>query len=69
MTLTQEYQRVQGTVSTGGAPQTVVMGRLRGEELTFIANGMTYKGLAKGNLIEGTITTPGGPIPWKATRK
>jgi SAM-dependent methyltransferase len=69
MTLTQEYQAVQGTVTTGGASQTVVMGRLRGEELTFTANGMTYKGLAKGNIIEGTITTPSGPIPWKATRR
>jgi SAM-dependent methyltransferase len=69
MTLTQEYQAVQGTVTTGGAPQTVVMGRLRGEELTFTANGMTYKGLAKGNIIEGTITTPSGPLPWKATRR
>ena len=69
MTLTQEYQAVQGTVTTGGAPQTVVMGRLRGEELTFIANGMTYKGLAKGNTIEGTITTPSGAVPWKATRR
>ena len=45
------------------------MGRLRGEELTFIANGMTYKGLAKGNTIEGTITTPSGAVPWKATRR
>ena len=60
---------MQGTVTTGGAPQTVVMGRLRGEELTFTANGMTYKGLAKGNIIEGTITTPNGPIPWRATRR
>ncbi|MEO7158552.1 MAG: SAM-dependent methyltransferase [Vicinamibacterales bacterium] len=69
MTLTQEYQTVQGTVTTGGAPQTVVTGRLRGEELTFIANGMTYKGLAKGNTIEGTITTPSGAVPWTATRR
>lgn len=69
MTLTQEYQAVQGTVTSGGATQTVVMGRLRGEELTFIANGMTYKGLARGNTIEGTITTPMGAVPWRATRR
>ncbi|HEX8031361.1 MAG TPA: class I SAM-dependent methyltransferase [Vicinamibacterales bacterium] len=69
MTLTQVYQTVQGSVSTGGPPQTVVMGRLRGKEITFTANGMTYKGVAEGNTIEGTVTTPTGAMPWRATRK
>ena len=69
MTLTQEYQAVQGTVNAGGKPQTVVMGKLRGEEISFNAGGMTYKGTAVGNTIEGTITTPKGEIPWKATRQ
>lgn len=69
MTLTQVYQTVQGSVSAGGPPQTVVMGRLRGEQITFTANGMTYKGIAKGNTIEGTITTPKGDVPWRATRQ
>ena len=69
MTLTQEYQTVQGSVSTGGAPETVVMGRLRGEELTFIAGGLAYKGIARGNTIQGTVTTPKGEVPWTATRK
>jgi hypothetical protein len=69
MTLTQEYQAVQGTLTMGGATHTVVMGRLRGEEIRFIANGMTYKGIAKGDTIEGTITTPTGDVPWQARRK
>ena len=69
MTLTQEYQAVQGTVTTGGQTQTVVMGRLRGEEITFIAGGMTYKGKVSGNTIKGTVTTPKGDLPWTATRK
>jgi SAM-dependent methyltransferase len=69
MTLTQEYQAVQGTVTIGGKSQTVVMGRLKGEELTFTADGLIYKGLAKGNTITGTVTTPKGDLPWTATRK
>ena len=69
MTLTQEYQAVQGTVTIGGKAQTVVMGRLKGEELTFTADGLVYKGFAKGNTITGTVTTPKGEIPWTATRK
>jgi SAM-dependent methyltransferase len=69
MTLTQEYQTVQGSVTVDGAAETVVRGRLRGEELTFIAGGLTYKGIARGNTLEGTITTPKGDVPWTATRK
>ena len=44
------------------------MGRLKGEELTFAAGGMTYKGIAKGNTITGSVTTPKGEIPWTATQ-
>ena len=68
MTLTQEYQAVQGTVTIGGKAQTVVMGRLKGEELTFAAGGMTYKGIVKGNTITGSVTTPKGEVPWTAKR-
>ena len=69
MALTQEYQAVQGTITIGGQSQTVVMGRLKGEELTFTAGGLTYKGIAKGNTITGSVTTPKGDLPWTATRK
>jgi SAM-dependent methyltransferase len=68
-TLTQEYQAVQGAVTTGGQTHTVVMGRLLGEEITFMAGGQTYKGKATGNTIEGTITTPNGQVPWRAARQ
>jgi SAM-dependent methyltransferase len=69
LTLTQEYQAVQGTLTAGGESQTVVMGRLRGEEITFIAGGLNYKGLARGNTITGTVMTAKGEVPWTATRK
>jgi hypothetical protein len=69
LTLTQEYQAVQGTLTIGGQAHTVVMGRLNGEEITFAADGVTYKGLAKGNTITGSVTTPKGEVPWTATRK
>ena len=69
MTLTQEYQAVQGTITIGGQPQTVVMGRLRGEELTFNAGGLTYKGVARGNTITGSVTTLKGDLPWSATKQ
>jgi SAM-dependent methyltransferase len=68
MVLTQEYQTVQGVITIGGKAQTVVLGRLKGEELTFTAGGVTYKGLAKGNTITGSVTTPKGEVPWTAKR-
>ena len=69
MTLTQDYQSVQGSITIAGQAQTVVMGRLKGEELTFVAGGTTYKGIAKGNTITGSMTTPKGEQPWTATRR
>ncbi len=69
MTLTQEWQMVQGTITAGGSTETVKMGRLRGEELTFTAGDVTYKGRATGGTITGTMTTAKGSQPWSATRK
>ena len=69
LTLTQEYQMVQGTAVIGGQKQEVVRGRLRGDEITFIAGGLTYKGKVSGNRITGTVTTPGGDQPWSATKQ
>lgn len=69
MTLTQEYQTVQGSVTTGGSTEIVKMGRLRGDELMFTAGNMSYRGKLTGKTIEGAITTPMGDLPWLATRK
>jgi SAM-dependent methyltransferase len=69
MTLTQEYQMVQGTITLGGQPQTVTMGRLRGEEISFTADDATYKGKVTGNTITGTVKTAKGEQPWTASRR
>jgi hypothetical protein len=69
ITLTQEYQSVRGTIKVGRATQSVTMGRLSGEEITFKAGGLTYKGKAIGNRIEGTVTTAKGDLPWTANRQ
>ncbi len=66
LTLTQEYQMVQGTLVSGGATEPVKMGRLRGLDLTFTAGDATYTGTvsADGKTINGTA-----PRQWSATRK
>jgi hypothetical protein len=69
LTLTQQYQTVQGTLASGSQTDTVVMGRLRGDDVTFSAGGNTYKGKVSGNTIQGTVTTAKGEMPWTATRR
>jgi len=69
ITLTQEYQTVQGSVTTAGATEMVKMGRLRGDEITFTAGDAGYKGKVTGNSIAGTITTSTSTARWTATRK
>jgi len=69
LTLTQEYQAVQGTLTTGGQSHTVVTGRLKGEELSFVAGGVNYRGKVSGNTLTGTVVMPSGEQPWSATRK
>lgn len=69
MTLTQEWQMVQGTITSGGSTETVKMGRLRGEEISFTAGDAAYQGRAVGNTITGTMKTSKGEQPWTATKK
>lgn len=69
LTLTQEFQAVQGTLTIDGKAQTISTGKLNGEEITFVAGGLNYKGIVKGNRIEGTVTTPSGTNKWSATKK
>jgi SAM-dependent methyltransferase len=69
MTLTQDYQRVQGTIRSGQLP-IAVSGKLLGNEIRLTATGAEYKGMvsADGKSIDGAVTTATGTLPWRATR-
>jgi SAM-dependent methyltransferase len=67
MTLTQEFQEVKGSITIAGRPWPLT-GKLLGNEFTFKAGDFSYKAIVNGNTIEGTVTTPSGPVPWKAQR-
>lgn len=72
MTLTQEWQMVQGTINAGNGSQPVAMGRLRGLDLSFTSDGTTFKGTvgADGRTITGTATAANGTTTaWKASKK
>jgi precorrin-6B methylase 2 len=69
--MTQEFQRVAGTINAGGKPVPIENGRLRGEEFTFVAAGTTYTGRVEGNKISGTAKGAAGGAGrnWSVTRQ
>jgi SAM-dependent methyltransferase len=69
LNLTQEYQAVQGTLTLNGTTYPVAKGRMNGAELSFVAEGQAYTGKVSGTRIEGTVTTPKGPVAWTATKR
>jgi hypothetical protein len=66
--LQQEFQMVSGTLTIKGSPHPIEKGRLRGDHLSFVANGSTYEGRVAGNTIEGTVTTSGKKTAWTAKK-
>ena len=63
LTLTQEFQKVSGTITAGGKPAMIENGRLRGDQFTFTAAGTSYTGRVEGNRITGTA-----PRKWTVSR-
>jgi precorrin-6B methylase 2 len=62
--LKQEFQMVTGTLTTNGKPVPVTNGRLRGDQITFVAGGTTYTGRVNGNTMQGTQNG----TAWNATK-
>ena len=54
LTLEQDFQNVHGTMQVSGIPLPVEEGRLRGNELRFVINKVSYTGRVEGNTITGT---------------
>jgi precorrin-6B methylase 2 len=70
LVLTQEFQKLSGTMNAGGAGSPITEGRMRAEEITFTAGGATYTGKVSGNRITGTIRGGDGSMRnWTATKK
>src|SRR4051794_26493080 len=64
LTLKQEFQKVSGTLTSGGKSVPLQDGKLRGSEISFRAGGVDYKGTVNGKRIDGTSASGG----WSATR-
>jgi len=67
LTLTQDFQMVSGTLTSGGQSSSVA-GRLRGDQITLTSGSQEYSGVVRGNAIEGTVRTGSGSTAWKAAR-
>ena len=52
--LTQRYQTVTGTLSTGGKETPITEGRLNGAEISFVAGDVRFNGTVTGTRIEAT---------------
>jgi SAM-dependent methyltransferase len=66
--LKQEFQRIEGTLSTNGSALPVENGKLRGDQISFVAGGATYTGRVSGDAMEGVVQTTGTQQNWRASR-
>jgi len=67
LTLKQSFQMITGTLR-GGGRETVVKGRLNGEQIRFKAGEAQYSGRVTGDAIKGSMKSGSGTGEWSATR-
>jgi Methyltransferase domain len=68
LTLKQQFQTISGTLGSGGRQTPITEGKLRGDQITFMAGAAKYEGRVNGNRIEGTMVSGGRSSSWDATR-
>lgn len=66
--LSQQFQKVSGTLGSGSKSSAIRDGKLNGTEITFSVDGKTYTGKVKENSISGTMSGGGNTADWSATR-
>lgn len=66
--VSQEFQMITGTLTVNGTSVAIRDGRIRGEEVSFSANGARYTGRISGNTINGTVVSGDTNSKWSATR-
>jgi SAM-dependent methyltransferase len=66
LTLTQNYQYIEGTLKANGREMQIQNGKLEGDHISFTAGGQEYAGRVNGQSIEGTIKRNGLEQKWSA---
>jgi SAM-dependent methyltransferase len=71
----QDPVGTRGSATIGNRQVALENVKIAGESVRFAIPGLAaggkplaLEGVARGNVIEGTTTAPGGPAPWRATR-
>ncbi|MGE5793763.1 MAG: SAM-dependent methyltransferase [Bacteroidota bacterium] len=71
----QQPAGTKGSATIGNRQVALEGVRISGETVRFAIPGiaaggkpLALEGVARGDVIEGTVTAPGGPAPWRATR-
>jgi precorrin-6B methylase 2 len=67
LVLSQQYQMIGGSLKTDGSSLPVT-GQLRGDQITFSANGMEYAGHVNANTMQGVRQSASGSVNWSAAR-
>jgi hypothetical protein len=68
LTLTQQFQIIQGMLSVDGK-YVPVNGKLTGDRISFKADTSEYTGQVAGDSISGSLTSPSGKSTWTAVRE
>jgi SAM-dependent methyltransferase len=55
LALRQKFQKLSGTLSVGGKRMPIKYGRLRGDQISFTADGVRYVGRVNGNAMSGRM--------------
>jgi precorrin-6B methylase 2 len=68
LTLDQQFQKVSGTLASGGKSASV-SGKLNGNQISFHSGGTEFSGLVNSDTISGTLKSGANNSSWKAIRE
>jgi hypothetical protein len=68
LALSQSFQVIAGTLTSGGTSTPIVNGKLRGAQISFSVGGAEYTGRVDGDSMSGTIKSGSGSSDWSAKR-
>lgn len=66
--LTQKFQMLEGSLTRGGKQVAITDAKMKGAEISFLADGVRYSGTVDGSRISGRSEGNGAAQDWQATR-
>lgn len=69
ISLTQNFQMLSGTYTSGAREEPIVSGLVRGDRVSFAVGGRRYEGRIAGDVISGAVVSGEDRRSWSATRR